>query len=88
MGNNGITAKEAREVAESSDFNAVEDALANINGDIKFSMKRKRTSVTTGILKDGIDSEGINFIISDLQGRGFEVKHSIYEATYYFDITW
>ncbi|UNM96035.1 hypothetical protein MMG00_12675 [Ignatzschineria rhizosphaerae] len=88
MSSNGITAKEAREATEISGFNAVEEALVIINNVIKISTQQGKDFAEPSVSKEGIDSSGLSFIVSDLQGRGFKVKSFTGDAIYRFKISW
>ena len=86
MSSNGITAKEACEIAKNSDYDSVKETLAMINRRIEDVSESKRTSYSTIISKQGIDLSGLKFIISDLEGRGFKVKHAVDNSTYSLEI--
>lgn len=88
MSSNGITAEEARRLSESSDYDAVEDALKTINNIVKSDTKKRKTFAKATILNDGIDSNALDYIVSDLKNRGFKVKATVKEIAYYFEISW
>lgn len=88
MGSNGITAEEARRLSENSDYDAVMDALRIINSIIEVETGKRKTFAEVTVLNDEIDSNALDFIVLDLQKRGFKVKTTDKEIAYYFEIFW
>lgn len=89
MSSNDITAQEACEIVESSpEPDVIKRTLDNINSLIRSRSKDRETDALVSPMKNSISLKELEVVISNLEKRGFKVKHWNNEHSYYLDISW